>query len=398
MNYLLLSIFFLLLVVISSYIRIGFFLNPVSLFISSLTMNLIAIYVCDNLGLLRLYSISDTTKVGTVYNIATLAFALPWITIFPDKSKTYDFFDKSKSVKVAKYISIGIILGLIAGFILLGGTPIIKMFTGSLEVVEYNESLKGLPLGFLTIILTLTILLYLYLSSFIANRKDYNMGKLWIIYFLIICVVGALWQGKRQGLLMLIFMILARFGQKKIELSFFKRVTYLVVLGGAFFLIFSQVSKIRTNADDTDNYELLSYAMYPAMNLVTIVDHFPLSGSTILPRYTVSEIIPNRFGPNANSDTSDSFLFESTSPSGYLAYWYEDYGYWGIGIGVLALSFFSKKMFLERNKSEHNMRAYVLILWCCAMAGVYSHFISLNFFIFPYCILCLINKLNLTSQ
>jgi oligosaccharide repeat unit polymerase len=326
---------------------------------------------------------------------------LPWLTLlFKKPDIIYEFTDKSKYVKVVKGLSFILLILLFLGFILLGGTPIFNMILGKLNVDEYNASLINLPFGFLTLILSTSILLNLYLSSFIANRSYYNITYLFIASILLLCLFGALWQGKRQGLLMLIFMIAARLAQRKSNKSVVKKITtafITFIVAVTFFFIFTQVSKVRTNSSETDSYELISYAMYPAMNMVTIIDHFPTYGSAVVPKHIVSEIIPWRFA-SGGDEADGSFLFEPTSPSGYFSNWYMDYGYLGVILGALFMSFISKYFFFRRNRSEHHMRIYIFVLWCCATAGVYSHLINLNFFIFPFLILLAINKIKFSFK
>jgi hypothetical protein len=144
-----------------------------------------------------------------------------------------------------------------------------------------------------------------------------------------------------------------------------------------------QIGKIRHNESNVDNSEILSYTMFPVMNFTFTVSGTKFYGNSIVPNAIINDLFPRRIADNKELIQSELITFEPSSPSGYLNPWYYDYGIFGIIMGSLMLSISSLHFYRRRNTSENNMRKNILLLWCCATAGVYSHFITLNYFVVP---------------
>jgi oligosaccharide repeat unit polymerase len=376
------------------YIKAGKIFNPITLFNISLIFPVFSIYICDQLDLLREFAIKDANNTLTLYNIATICFILPWMRTNIRINNESIINEKKTYSKIPIRICFIIIIWLVIASFIIGGTPIISMITGKMNVTEYNSILQRFPPGFLTIGLVCSIALYLYISSILTKRRFYQFSKRKILFVLFICLIASIWQGKRQGLLMLIFFIIARKSFDFYKISSFKKIIFIATIIGSFIVfmfLFNLISKIRMQENQTNSNELITYAMYSPMNLALIANIYSPYGSTIIPNKILSEIIPNRYIQQKDSEIN---LFESSAPSGYFANWYMDYGYIGVVIGALLLSLVSKKLYVNRNKSEHNMRLNLLTLWCCVTVGIYSHLMNLNFFILPFITLILIDKLK----
>lgn len=67
-----------------------------------------------------------------------------------------------------------------------------------------------------------------------------------------------------------------------------------------------------------------------------------------------------------------------------------------VGAGLLGLV--SRFSFAGMCNSEHAMRKHILVLWCCATAAVYSHFISLAFFWAPLILLEIVERMLQTIR
>ena len=364
----------------------GFF-NPISLFTTSLNLSVISVYFGDIFGLLRGLEIDVAYSILFIYNIATIFFVLPWVSL--KHFHTDQFHLKTENNLTTKTLIL-IVVSLfvtITAFYFLGGIPFIEMFFGQLNIVEYNELIKSLPLGLLSILLLLSTLISLVLSSFFSRNNIYKYSPLTLSIVLFIALFLSVWQGKRQGILMLLFFIIARFFQGdsllKVRKVTFKVKTYFVSGLILFIVLFSSIGRIRHNNDVNDYFELLSYTIYPIMNFSGTVSYSSVMGSSFFPYQTLSGFLPRRIlDSNPNYEINLS-VFEPSSPSGYFNSWYIDYGYFGIILGSLILSIVAKYFFSRRFVSENNMRRYILIIWCCATVGIYNHFLTLNYFLIP---------------
>lgn len=382
-------------------IKLKTYFNPISLFASALFFSTISIYISDLLGLLREYKIDDSFSILAIFNFSIIFFIIPWLN-FKDKlpSSIYLFKTERKYVLISKLLIVILFILFFLAFILLGGLPILNMLVGKLDIVEYNTLIKNLPLGMLSILLLISTILSLFFSSFLFSRKEIKIHYIYIIFLLFIAIVSSIWQGKRQGILMLLFFIVARFGQymhqKKAKIKLIYKL--LIVLGFVIFIsLFGLIGKIRYNSSQVDNNELLSYTMYPPMNFALLVSSSSPFGNSILPSSIFMDILPSRFLESltiSEQKTNEQLIFEPTSPSGYFYPWFNNYGYIGIFLGSILLGSVSKYFYKKRNLSENNMRICILSLWCCATAGIYNHLLTLNYFILPILFLYFINNIK----
>ncbi len=375
--------------------------NPVSLFCIALFLSTFSILISDLIGLLRDYRIDDSFSILFIFNFAIIIFIIPWFSYKEHVYVEHKFYEKENKYITFSYILIFILFSLFfVAFILLGGFPILNMLSGKLNIVEYNDLIKKLPIGMLSILLLISTILSLFFSSFLFSRNIIKINVLYILFLLVITIFASIWQGKRQGILMLLFFILARFGQyiyqKRKKISTFYKI--LSVLSFIFFIVvFGLIGKIRSNSSEVDNNELLSYTMYPPMNFALLVSSGSPFGNSILPTNILMDIMPSRLLESKtiqNQVTNENLIFEPTSPSGYFYPWYSNYGYIGILFGSLLLSTVSKSVYKRRFISENYMRICILTLWCCATSGIYNHMLTLNYYILPIIFLHLLTKIK----
>lgn len=382
-----LTLLHLLFWIIFFYKKLNTIFNPVTLYSSALFISVISVYFSDLLGLLRGSNISDSFVILNLYNVSVIFFIIPWIN-FKEK-KIFNFVQKKEN-KLIIIIYILILLFIILSaltYILLGGIPILDMLSGKLNIVDYNGLIKRLPMGMLSIFLLISTLFSLFFSSFIVKRNElkYKFWFLTLLFF--ITLVSTVWQGKRQGILMLFFFVIARFFQKSdysknINISFSKKI-YLIIFFCLFILSFMQIGRVRHNDTNIDNTEILSYTMFPVMNFTYTVSNTKFYGNSLMPNAVINDLFPRRVADNKELNQIETTTFEPSSPSGYLNPWYYDFGIFGIVIGTIILSVISLFFYRRRNYTENNMRKNILILWCCGTIGVYNHLITLNYFVIP---------------
>lgn len=369
-----LSLLFFLFVLLYYKKRFHTIINPVSIYCLGFILPIVSVIVADQFDLLRGFTADSAHTAIYYYNFCLICFLLPWIYEKYDNVH-YKFSDHNYMQKTIFGLSCTLLFLLFLAILFLGGTPVIRMYLGEIDVMEYNILQRRLPLGVLAIITIFSYVLFLYVASFIANRRRYEIAKYKIVLLVIFCVALSLWQGKRQGLLLFIFVCFIRIIINKTQESKKRgniiNTKFIIVLF-LFFLIFNAVSAFRTG-NDTNNIELLQYSFYPVMNLASMIEN-NLMNNTIYPNNVLFEMLPNRFH-TAESDIR-SYLFEPTSPSGYFSYWFLDYGILGMALGAFILSLIAKCVYRKRFVSETNLRIYILMLWCCATACIYSHLLT----------------------
>lgn len=344
----------------------------------------LSLSICESLDLLRGQSLS-LVDISCTYNlIGVFSFLIPWVGY-----KDFVFsglYDREISnevlLKGCKYLMFFTFISLILAFFFLGGVPFIRMIRGNLSVDEYNDLLGQLPMGLMLIIGTLGTMLYLNFANFIIFARRRKIFNLFTVTLFLLCLLSSLWQGKRQGLFLFIFIVMTFIFQKyKLTFNFrsIKKILGILILLFVFFKVFTNIGSTRNNTDDVNQYELLQYAMFAPMNWAYMTDLFSPYGTTIIPTAILFEIIPRRLG-DGTVDYRDS-LFEPTSPSGYFSYWYADYGILGLIIGGFLLGYISKKTYMFRGRSEYRMCLYVLILWCCSTVAIYSHLLTITMYV-----------------
>ncbi|MHB8483633.1 MAG: hypothetical protein ACYDBV_13020, partial [Nitrospiria bacterium] len=350
---------------------------------------------------LRAISPFDSSSLAYIYGLSVCTFMLPWIFLKPNCITTIQISDFVKDQENIIKFSIGIasilMICIVATVVFLGSLPIYSMMMGKMNIQDHIENIFRLPLGLLAVIALLTTTLALYLSSLVVRRMCYKPGKRVLTFLFISGVFASIWQGNRQFMLIFIFFLIARVNQTQLikftALKYFRNVLILSVIFICFIGISIGIQWVRLQGEGSNPYELLQYLVWPSLNILSIVNNVPSDGESIYPNFILHEIIPSRFVNSESTEDLKSIVFEQTSSVGYLSYWFLDYRYYGIIIGSLFLSWISFMVFSRRNKSEGWMRLYILILWCCATASIYSHFISINFFILPALFLIIQTKL-----
>lgn len=378
--------------------------NPVSLYCSSFTTTIGFAYYLNFLAQTRdLHAEfrSDPNTVAMIYGLGIVSFIIPWLSAPSWRLvTTYNrSFARSYVIDIVGfnrwtgYWSVMASILLITCFMLLGSVPIVSMLRGDYTIAEHIENIKQLPLGLMALMLLCTFMLILHTASMSVWRSAYRVDIRLLLWIYLILAISATWQGNRQVMLIIIFFLVARWSVKTSEgkrppVSKIVRQWVIGFLILCFFVsFFIVIGRIRHTATGTVlPLELLAYFSWPVDNMLSIVDsgHF---GGRLAPHYLLTEMLPSRLGGKDQVIEMGQYLFEPTSPSGYLSYWFLDFGYAGIALGALALSVFSRWAFRRSRRSEVDMRIYMLALWCCATAGIYNHFLSLHYFILPLILL-----------
>lgn len=376
------TIFIYLLILLWSVKRFSTYFNPVTLVALGFLLPTLSLFICEKLDLLRGRDLS-LVDTSCIYNlIGYFSFLFPWM-----KYRDIDMYKSKQQISFnvffmsCKILIMIISICLIMAFISLGGVPFLRMLNGNLDVEEYNALLSRLPMGLMSIIGALSTVLYLQFATFIMHFSTEKEHKLFIATLLFMCVLTSMWQGKRQGLLLFIFIVIVFMFQRARFRFNFKTVRKIIIIVGIFFMfggIFTHISSIRNNTDESNQFELLEYAMFAPMNWAYMTDLFSPYGTVYFPSILLCEIIPRRLGGSLG-DFRDN-LFEPTSPSGYFSYWYADYGILGVVMGGLLLGYISKFFYLRRNRSEYYMYIYILILWCCVTVVIYSHLLTITLY------------------
>src|SRR5690606_36092040 len=105
----------------------------------------------------------------------------------------------------------------------LGGIPIQQMMAGRIDVADYNNLLKGVPFGVMSLINVFSMLFLLQVSTLVRFYR--KLKKIWRAQSLVLFTFVpflCFWQGKRQLFLFFILVILFRFNQKVSLKSFLK--------------------------------------------------------------------------------------------------------------------------------------------------------------------------------
>lgn len=377
--------------------------NPVSLFCASYAATIGFAYLIDYLaqtqelhGGFR----SDPDAAAPLYGLGLMSFLLPWLPL-PCRKVRQDLMaiqgvkDMGHLKEWTYACSILILLLLALCMWGLGSIPLVSMVLGHYSIAEHIENLKRLPMGLMALVLLATFLLILHSASMIVHRHAYRLKAMDFFWFALVLLLSVTWQGNRQGFLIIIFFVVARWalaaadGPRPPLLRVVKRALVGCAVVFCFVAFFVGVGKVRyANLGGGVPLELLMYFSWPVYNVISIQDsgHF---GGDWEPHYVLTEILPSRFGGKAQVIEMGQYLFEPTSPSGYFSYWFLDYGYAGVMAGSLALSVFCRWAYGRQRRSETEMRIYLLVLWCCATAGIYNHFLSLHFFWLPLTIMLL---------
>jgi oligosaccharide repeat unit polymerase len=370
------------------FVRLGGIFNPVTGFFLAHAVPIFAFILISNTDLKDTFqnyeslSISDVSKH---YFLSCTFFLLPWLIL--DKKNLFRPIYKleikynlnSKNINRVSFI---LLVNLLISFYLLDGIPILQMLSGTLNIEEHLNNLKLMPFGLMAIQTSLSMLLVLLLVMIeVANTFGF-IKKYWLPIMALI--ISCVWQSNRQLILFLVFSYFSSnmIADKSRRLIRPKKIFYMLLLSLIFITAFVTFQYIRLNGNGASPYEFLAYLTMPELNYQSIIDE-RFSPSYEYPNYLLTELIPNRFRPEDNYVYIKPFLYEPTSPGGYLFYWYLDYGLIGVAIGSLCAGFISKYFFVRRFKSKKNLTLNTLSLYACFTSGIYSHYISLNNFIIP---------------
>ena len=325
-------------------------------------------------------------NVAFIYALSVIVFLIPWLLVPSQKAVNRNKVVESYNIKLHMNLLVCVLVFVICLIMLiLGRVPIVDMALGELTIQQHIDSLSNLPIGMMAILSMCTVIFILMFSSAMGSDVSYReinkIKKLHLFVFGILLVFLCVWQGTRQFILLAFFLLFIR----KMQQEEFRLKNYiLLVLSVAIFIgVFIKIQDVRLQGKGTHSFELLMYLAWPPLNLSSIVENINEVGVNYFPSYIFWEIIPNRlFGKDLMVDLG-RVLFEPSSPSGYLALWYLDFGVYGIVLGSLLLSVISLFAFLRRGRSENNLRINNMFLWVCITSSVYSHLLHLNFFIAP---------------
>jgi oligosaccharide repeat unit polymerase len=379
--------------------KFGTPMNPPTLFSFSLVSALSSLIVGDSLDLLRGFDIDEAHPLVPIYALGSFCFLLPWMAVGKkrfSRSGELWLWDHKHVVVYLHTFAISALAGVGVSIVVLGSVPILEMIRGSLHIQEHVESVRQLPVGLLSAILLSSILLALYAASLLCNQKAYRFRVARNAHIILGALFLSLWQGNRQLLLIFLIVVFARASlraRSAYPIRISKRYLWLGLSCVAFFALFTSVQYVRLQGEGASYTELLQYFTYSPLNLISIVSNYSPLGQSQVPTYLLREIVPFRFLGDDYQEIAKS-LFEPTAPAGYFSYWYLDFGYTGVALGAILLCCVSVFFFATRNRSEGWMRMYILVLWCCATVSIYSHLISLNFFILPLLVLICIELLS----
>jgi len=376
--------------------------NPPTLYSFSFFLSALAVIVSTKIAEIaeneHLANFLDPQDLAYIYAAGVGCFILPWLrrnpflknSIFAERE---DVKDQRQLITITKVVGVFLLISLIVAMLMLGRIPFLEMVLNQINIDDHLTSLNSLPLGLMAIIAWTHILLTLYLSSLIRFKSVYSVTRVQIISLILILVLSGLWQGNRQFLLFTIYILIARWYQESTSSLSVRDFIRLFLVAAIFITVFFYIGSIRLLGQGASPYDLFGYLTWPAFNLLAIISNSPNVNTDHLPNYLLREIVPHRLLDFDSLNLMKSNLFEPTSSSGYLSYWYLDYGYLGVCLGSFALGWYSYKVFKNRNENEGSMRLNMLVSWVCITSAVYGHFLSLNFFLMPVFLLYLINKL-----
>ena len=391
--------------------RLGTVFNPPSLFAFGLAASSAIAIVMDFLAEdyeLHAGFVTDPTSVAVVYGVGVITFTLPWLLASSRRRTKVRALAADRGVRVILPLLMCAIWGfLLLTFGLLGGVPLFRMLVSDYSIVDHINSLQNLWPGIMLVNLSLGTLLALYLSSISTSRREERIGIYLMATAVITMLFASSWQGNRQLILIFLFVVAAR---RFIKLALLdqsrevrrerQRLQRFCFIGGVlFFLFFVTMNYIRLASLGVHSgpTELLLYFSWPVYNVVAIDSQLGMSGIGSL-QYVLTGLLPARWGGKDQMKELAVMLFEPTSPSGYLAYWFVDFGVPGVAVGAGLLGLASRFSFKRMCNSEHEMRKHILVLWCCATAAVYSHFISLAYFWVPLLFLEIVERLFQTIR
>lgn len=284
-----------------------------------------------------------------------------------------------------------IIMAIIVGSLIMGVLPLVKMLKGNLNIAQSNVLSRVLPTGLAFGVSAFGMVLSIYLAECLRDslRHGVSAKLMWTSYM--VAILSSVWKGQRQGVLFILFVtvaaLLSRHGSRRWRV---KTIIWIVIMLLGFIGMFNGIQLIRLHGQGYSSLQPILYGEYPAMNLVTAIQSVSVEPSlNHAPRVLFLELVPNRSVARTSAATAmgSVSLYEPTSSSGYLLYWYLDYGWLGILLGGVILGVAARLAYRKRNRSQLWRGVYYLILWCCATVSIYSHLLALAFFWGPIILL-----------
>lgn len=373
------------------WVRTRLLFNPVTAFcmghVFALSGLVLTTLIVSELTGFDRYTQIDIQPVSEVYVIAAVSFWIPWL-IKPVRRENFTIGFYKEICWMAPAAKLGALiltLNISLAFIILGHVPIVEMLRGNLSISQHLEDLHSLPFGLMAVQTGLAMGLALNIATFLRMKNELPLSAAFWGLVSAAYALAALWQGNRQLILFLLFVLIVRYNDgRPVSIVIFLRRAAVISMGFVgFIFMFISIQNTRLQGDGASSLEILGYLTWPALNMNRIIEEMPGGLASFWPNFTMTELVPHRFRSNDYENIIMPILFESSSPSGYISYWYMDWGVLGVILGSLILGLFSRLAFRGRAKSELGLQFYILILWSCATACIYSHFISLNNFVFP---------------
>lgn len=384
--------------------------NPVSFFSLGISVPLliaygVEVYIDDAIVLnMPVFAVKKTQmfNLSFAYLSAMLIFLIPWL--FPTKRLPKNGFRSGdfESYRGSMFlVLILLVLSILIAILLLRTVPVISMISGGLDIRDYNEIIKGLPFGLVSIINTLSMLFIILSSSILLPVKKYmKKGRLFQLILFLFILFLCLWQGKRQLLMFFTFVMICRYyihwgWAADFRLGRRSPISITTVMISLVALLFIIGDFVRYQEEGANVFSFVGYLVWPVHNMLYILDARE-SGFSIQNWAVLTELLPARYG--GKSLLADfSFMQQiPSSPSGYLAYWWVDGGYLFSMVGVLLMSMLSliSYNYYVKYGSERSYGVYLMVLWVCITSGIYTHFISLNFFWLPVICIILLPKIR----
>lgn len=389
--------------------------NPVSFFSIGLAIPLLSQASIDLLPvdwdlLIGLYVQSNSSSTSyAIVMAATLtglaAFCLPWL-LWREKTAVGGGWPPKDEKRNWGWIASPAFSGMVAVLLVmcasytLGQLPILAMFEGALDVQQLDSTLNRLPPGLLAGISLFTTI---FILDFVFEKFNGAISRKNTIYFLMLCIILALWNAKRQQLLFLLVIFCAtylyrwdtdqryRFGRYHFSPYALALLLFILLVG-----IFVLVDQIRYSEGSSRAFSILAYLTWPTLNLLSLADNLGFGGLGLRDEaapFVFTELLPSRFGGKDNVTEMGDMLFEPTSPSGFIGYWWLDGGVIFIFLGAFLFGCFSRWAYQMRLRSRAQWQLFTLMLWVCLSSGIYSHFIAMVYFWLPMLYLVIRSKI-----
>lgn len=384
----------------------GSLVNPVALFSIGLAIPSFFVVVVEVLTKIveiefpveLNYDSPSFFPVSLAYVLAILTFLLPWmllskkIRLAQIKTKVFQPISERNYLRFGIFILTAFVLVtiIIVGFNI-GGIPLLGMIAGTVDIRDSDKIATGLPIGMLSIINASIMITMLWFVSYLFDSKSNWRDWKKYVFFILLYLPIMFWSGKRQSLLFfLVIFILKYILEWDGNATFRKKVVspMLIMISSLILLLttFIIVDAIRYQETGANSIVFIGYLTWPARNIMSIYEHLNFGSASDLfghVNIVLTELLPARLGGMDQLDITRELLYEPTSPSGFLAYWWIDGGLLYSIFGTLVFSCLSIYIYTRRLTNPSWGRIYWLTLWCCVTSGIYNHFIALNFYWLP---------------